>query len=168
MSKALLREVVDAPAGGATYVAARGHLVMWEPCSHILVAQMVGHVTEDLAAPYIARIVTLAATSMRFEVFIDSQDVAGYDPGFRVKTTANARAHQPHTKGYTILFSSKLVAMGVAVANLALGGIIETYSDRAQFIATLDGALRERGSIGFTRRALLVDRPSSRTTRSAG
>ena len=40
--------------------------------------------------------------------------------------------------------------MGVSVANLALGGIITVYEDRAEFAHAFEGELRKSGVVGFS------------------
>jgi hypothetical protein len=54
-----------------------------------------------------------------------------------------------------VLVGSTLTAMGVSVANLALGGIVTSHSKRTPFVFALDAALASAGVTGFSSRSLL-------------
>jgi len=49
---------------------------------------------------------------------------------------------------------SRLVAMGVTVANLALGGTVKATSERAPFKAWLDACIYENRIAGFSSNVL--------------
>jgi hypothetical protein len=56
--------------------------------------------------------------------------------------------------GLHVLVGSKLTAMGVSVANLALGGIVTSHSERPPFASALDQALTALNVRGFSSAAL--------------
>lgn len=70
--------------------------------------------------------------------FHDWLDMTGYDSSSRIDLTAWVLKNRANSR-LSIGMRSKLVAMGVSVANLALGNMIETFST----IAQLEGALAE-------------------------
>jgi hypothetical protein len=54
----------------------------------------------------------------------------------------------------SVLVKSRFVAMGVTVMNLALGGIVSSATDRANFVTGLDARLFDLRVVGFSSRAL--------------
>jgi hypothetical protein len=49
-----------------------------------------------------------------------------------------------------VLVKSRIVAMGVSVASLALGGIVKSRADTTSFRSALEAELRERRVTGFS------------------
>jgi hypothetical protein len=74
--------------------------------------------------------------------FHDWLDMTGYDSASRIDLTSWVLKNRAKSR-LCIGLRSKLVAMGVSVANLALGNMIETFSSSAQLEAALAEALRK-------------------------
>lgn len=74
-------------------------------------------------------------------VFDDWQRVNGYDSRARVSLTQFTRKHKADISETHILVGSKLLAMGISVASLALGRTFQVYSNRARFEDVLEGAV---------------------------
>lgn len=68
--------------------------------------------------------------------------MTGYDSDARQALTAWTDRQRPHLRGIHILVHSKIVAMGIAVANLATGGITVTYASRTEFESVLANTVR--------------------------
>lgn len=88
-----------------------------------------GHGHEELAAIVIRRKEAVLSDAGELAVFFDLGDMPGYDSGLRVALTRWLQSHLRSVKIHVVV-RSKIVAMGVSVANLALGGIIQTYTQR--------------------------------------
>jgi hypothetical protein len=67
-----------------------------------------------------------------YSIFIDFWDMPTYDGSLRITMTDWLRKHRS-AEPVHILVRSKLVAMGVAVGNLALGGMLTPHSQRASY-----------------------------------
>lgn len=74
--------------------------------------------------------------------FIDCEAQTGFDRAFRKRIAECARKHEPRTKTYFILVRSRVVALGVALVSLMVGGKTKVVSTRAEFEAQLKAAIR--------------------------
>jgi hypothetical protein len=85
----------------------------------------------------------IVAECGKIALFDDLEGLVGYDSEVRVRLTDWSRANRPKIVAFHILTSSRIVAMGVTVANLALGGSIRAHLKRMPFEAALrDEVLR--------------------------
>ncbi len=66
-------------------------------------------------------------------LFDDLDLLTGYDNAVRSQLTEWSRKNRPKIVAFHILTRSKLVAMGVGVANLVLGGSIRIHRVRSAF-----------------------------------
>lgn len=73
----------------------------------------------------------------KIALFDDLELLTGYDSEVRVRLTKWSRDNRPRIVAFHILTQSRLVAMGVTVANLALGGSIRAHLSREGFEAAL-------------------------------
>ncbi len=87
-------------------------------------------------------------------LFADLGAMNNYDSGLRTELTAGFLPARERIASFPILLRSKLVAMGVSVANLALGGLVQTMDDRERFKKALDSALFEHKASGFSSQVL--------------
>lgn len=87
-------------------------------------------------------------------LFIDAEHVTSYDSSFRTELTARVAGDRQRIASFHILVKSRLVSMGVSVANLALGGIISATADRRQFTVKLDSFLFDHRVVGFSSNVL--------------
>jgi hypothetical protein len=82
-------------------------------------------------------------------LFIDAETLSGYDPPVRTDMTNAILGERERFEIVQVLALSRLVRMGVAVANLALGGLLRAHGKRADFERALRSSLgdpRPRGS----------------------
>src|SRR5262249_8030900 len=82
----------------------------------------------------------LCAPLSRVVLFSDAELLQGYAPEVRPMTSDWVKALGPKLVCDHVLVRSKVVAMGLAVANLALGGILKGYSSRSEFNAAAKAA----------------------------
>jgi hypothetical protein len=85
-------------------------------------------------------------------LFDDMEATTGYATEARSALTQWVMAHRRALGGIHILTHNRLVAMGVTVANLALGGFLTAYTDRTAFNAALGRVVSGRtGTTATTR-----------------
>ena len=89
------------------------------------------HGHEEFGAIAVRRKEAILADAGKIAVFYDFGEMPGYDSGLRVSWTKWLKAHLHSVVRIHIVVKSKIVAMGVSVANLALGGVIQTHTQRA-------------------------------------
>jgi hypothetical protein len=99
---------------------------------------MTGHMPKETMVPLLAAWNRVILDPARALIFADCWALTGYDPACRLETVKFLRAHRARIESFHILIGSKLGAMGVAVVNLALDGMLERHSDRAKFALELD------------------------------
>jgi hypothetical protein len=99
-----------------------------------------GQFSSELLAPYLAAYERVVANSDRARVFVDAEDTTGYESEVRIEATEHMRRIRPRLLSVQLLVRSKIVAMGVSVANLALGGFMTVHTRRAAFDAALAAA----------------------------
>jgi len=126
-------------------VTPRGTARVWTLSPTIYVTQTSGYLEEAHAAfleSYGARRIQ-AARGRKLRVFHDWIDMTGYDSQCRTRMTAWSLKHLREYAEVHIALRSKIVAMGVQVANIALRGIIQAHNDRTRVEVELRRALRE-------------------------
>lgn len=112
---------------------ARGELLIWAmPERGLIVTIGRGHGAAEFAEPFLVAANAAIAQGAR-EIWDDWAEIGSYDPATRVRITDWTRARPEIAKNIHVLVGSKLIAMGVSLANLALGNLFEVTSDRARF-----------------------------------
>jgi hypothetical protein len=88
------------------------------------------HGGEDLVDIVTQRMDSVLRDGGRIVLFFDLGEMHSYDSAMRVRWTDWLKRHLSQVESLDVVARSKLVAMGVAVANLALGGIITVHAER--------------------------------------
>lgn len=145
------------PQNGTAWEARRGRLGLWVPCPTLLVIAIDRHGHAEFASQILAAYRTLDPKSPLY-VFADLGSMTNYDTGLRTELTAGFLPDRPRIAAFHVLLRSKIVAMGVTVANLALGGFVDIYDDQPRFKAALDASLFENKVAGFSSDALETPR----------
>jgi hypothetical protein len=114
------------------------------PAEGVLFTRLDGHM--DVAA---ARRIVDAGNQVirehgRLLVFHDWEEMLSYDTEARHVLTSWAKEIDRSVERAHILFRSKLVAMGVSVAAMALGGMLTAHPSRTSFVAARRDALATR------------------------
>jgi hypothetical protein len=126
-----LRRRLGAPAvilGGA-----RGELRVWGPSARrVLVTEGWGHAAAELAGPFLAELDAAVARGA-VQIWNDWASIRSYDTLVRTSITGWTRDHPAVGGGVHVLVDSKVVAMGVGLANMALGHSLHVTVDRAGF-----------------------------------
>lgn len=104
------------PAPGVLYTRVMGHADL--PCVRVLMGAF-------------DRVASLTPDKM--EVFHDWERVTGYEAEVRPEYTRWSKGHLHCLAGLHILIRSRLLAMGITVANAALNGAMTAHYERAEF-----------------------------------
>jgi hypothetical protein len=112
------------------------------PATAVIHTRVGGHADLECVKEFWDYFEKVAATQSPIENFHDWADVEGYDPEVRQRYMQWSRTHRAEIHGAHILVRSRLVVMGVTVANLALG-YLTAYNDRARFERALAKAIAQ-------------------------
>ena len=122
----------------------KGRIWVWSIAPSVYASEVKGHL--DVA---MAHLIIDAAEPLYQRGFVhgfhDWFGMTGYDSQSRIDLTNWVLGHRAQSRLF-IGVRSKLVAMGVSVANLALGNLIETHSSSASLEAALARLLRQRAA----------------------
>jgi hypothetical protein len=138
------------PGKGTGWRGARGNMGIWAPASGILLVQLSGFGEEAYAEHVIEGIDRPIARGDRLRLFIDMEGMTNYDSALRTKLTTRLLQCREQIDSMVVLAKSRIVTMGVSVANLALGGIISAHEDRDEFAKAFESELRKSGVVGFS------------------
>ncbi len=105
----------------------------------VLLVRLRGHFDMKLGRFMLDTAARGLSQQSRIQIFCDWGDATGYDSDVRVTFTSWVAAQSQRAKLY-MLVTSKIVAMGVSVANLALNGALEVFNNRSVFESRLRNA----------------------------
>jgi hypothetical protein len=143
--------------GGMVHETSRGRIALWTLDQGIFVFQVVAHGDKSFVAPVVAgfeRSLRLGPSQM----FVDVELMTSYDTELRTEVTAAMARERKRIGCLHILVRSKLVAMGVSVANLALGGIMTIHGSSPPFQHALQAGLAKAKIANFSLDALAQGR----------
>ena len=121
----------------------RGDIVLWPLAPHIVVTEMRGHMTPAMSQLLMARIDPLYGKCKKLYSFHNWMGMTGYESSCRVELTSWVLRNKAKTELH-IATSSRLVAMGVMVAKVALGDALHVYQDLAALERELVALLGKR------------------------
>jgi hypothetical protein len=145
----------DLPGRGRGWQTARGSLGLWLPGRDLLIAQLQGHGEDEFSWPVVEAFDSVLAANRSVRLYFDVAKLHNYDSPLRTRLTARFVRDRKAIATLDILVQSKIVAMGVSVANLALGGLIKSHTTRGTFNAALDEAVRAADVAGFSSNVLV-------------
>jgi hypothetical protein len=116
----------------------------------ILLVRLSEHGEGDFAIPILSAFDAIIARGQRSELFFDAGRLHNYDSALRTRLTDHFVEHRPRIAALHVFTRSRLVAMGVSVANLALGGLITSHTEMSTFGDALDAAVRTAGVTGIS------------------
>jgi hypothetical protein len=125
---------------------ARGVLSAWVFAEEAVVLQQVkGHVSTTLVEQSV-QLCDRAVSEARAPLLLmdDLANVTSYDSAARVRSIEWSKLNQDKLASVHVLFHSKLIAMAVSVANLALRDPMHSYSAREPFEQQILEALGPR------------------------
>jgi hypothetical protein len=133
----------------------RGVTVVERQRARVLRFSTRGHLTRELAAFSIAHMAfvidELRASvahdeDVKLNCLYDWSAMTGYDGGARSDSTQFAIRHRAKFASLAILMTSPIVAMGVTVANMLVGGFMQATTDPARFQDIVTRVLSESAS----------------------
>jgi len=110
---------------------------LYVPAKSVGVGVVTGHGTAEIARAMIAQVNILFAQEGTLAVFADFSEMKSYTTETRVLLTDWTKTKLPKIRMLHLCVRSKIVAMGVSVANMALRSSIQMYTVRARFDAAL-------------------------------
>lgn len=131
---------LDAPLG--SWNEPRGRLRLWVPVSGLYVTECTGHMSVEFAKQIVAHGQQEFERMGHLNIFHDWEKLETYDAAARPTLTDWGLALRRSQVQVNLLVRSKLVRMGVSVASIALGGMLQAHPDRAAFEAALQQAMR--------------------------
>jgi hypothetical protein len=139
-----MRRILARAGAPKTYTADRGVLEIWNLAPGVIMDRCAGRATAEFARGIAENIGAVIAAGHKVTVFADWELLEGYDTAARVELTEWTAKHRHEMDSVHVLLRSKIIAMGVAVGNLAAGGVTKTYVDREKWEATLLTAVGAR------------------------
>jgi hypothetical protein len=146
-------ESFSPPMKGKGLRSRRGSVSVWVPSPALLVVALKGYGEGEFCELVIPEYQRLTKAGP-INIFFDLGELGNYDSEVRTRLTEQFRPARPRLTTFGVLVGSRLVSMGVAVANLALGNAITTYHLRDRFLEALDRKLFELGVMSFSSLAL--------------
>jgi hypothetical protein len=119
-----------------------GEMRLWVPAPHIVFCTMIGHGQASVMDAFAAAAPPAPESRTQYLLY-DLWELENYESALRQRMTRWVLDRRPRVVALHCLLRSRIVAMGVAVANLALGGIITSHTTRAPFQAAFERALAE-------------------------
>jgi hypothetical protein len=121
----------------------RGDIVMWNLAPHIFLTEMRGHMTPAMSTAIIERTGPLYEKCEKIYGFHNWLEMTGYESICRVELTSWAVRNKAKSALH-IASASRMVAMGVMVAKVALGDALHVYQDLAALERELVALLGKR------------------------
>lgn len=118
------------------FISSKGEGYFTFPKPDIILFRVVGHLDALLGRKFLDHVNRISATNRHIHAFCDWPEMTGYDSDVRSMFTQWVAGNRSKVTVH-ILAGSKLVSMGVSVANLALGGALIGYTNRTSFDASL-------------------------------
>lgn len=160
-------EIGQLPQRGTSWRTPRGSAAIWLPAPNVLLVRLHGYGEAQLARPICEGFDRLKQAPGSY-VFFDAETMSNYDSGLRVALTTHVIPERERISAFHVLVRSKLVAMGASVASLALGGLLESTTDRQRFRAELDARLIALGVPGFSSAVLDIFESPAGGARDSG
>ena len=137
------------PLEGRGWHTARGNLAIWLPAPHLMVTALSGHGEGEFTSLILSAYDTLSRTNP-LHLFFDAEGLSNYDTQLRTGLTQRFVTDRKRFAGFHVLVQSRVVAMGVSVANLAMGNIVRSTAERGIFKAALDSCIAHNRVRGFS------------------
>ena len=127
---------------GEKYVDGRGELVVRTPAPGVLLFVESGYLVASRAEIIQRALDAELRKHGRLTIFVDGEHLQGYDPPIRTVPTDWLKQHAAHVQCQHMLVRGQIAKMGLAVAGLVLGAVIQGHTDRRAFDLALRDAVR--------------------------
>lgn len=119
----------------------RGAICYWQLAPHVYMTEVRGLMTQPMSQLIMKQAEPLYAMGGKVHGFHNWYAMDNYDSVCRVELTSWVLSHRAQSSLH-IGLRSRMVAMGVAVANLALGSLIHVHNEPRAMEGALDSLLR--------------------------
>ena len=126
---------------GGAWKTERGRLRIFIPAPTVIVLQFSGHLELPMAQHMMDGVDRLRMNGRPIDAFDDWQGMDSYETDARVALTDWVRRTRTAFQTLHLLQRSKAVSMGISVANLVLGGLLRSHTDRDSFQKALEEAI---------------------------
>jgi hypothetical protein len=106
-------------------------------------AQLTGDLDDELYAPVASFMTQLIEPSGTLHFFIDAEHVKSYTPGIRINWTRWFEQHRDRVQCH-VMVKSALVKMAIMLLKIAVGDVVQPYSDRNAFETRLRQAAQQQ------------------------
>jgi hypothetical protein len=128
--------------GAETWVSPRERLSITYPARRVMLFTYGGHLTAD-GVPFVdASVDRVLKAGIRPHLFVDLEQISGYDTEYRQAIGQWARRVEIDVEGWFFLVRSRIVAMGVTLSTLRARAPIKATAKRSEFDAALQAAVR--------------------------
>jgi hypothetical protein len=141
--------------GGRQFSTQRGKLALFA-AAPLLVLQFSDFGEGDFAGPVLAAFDEIVAAKHKAELFYEMGRMNNYDSALRTRMTSHFAEHRPQIASLHVFTRSRIVAMGVSVANLALGQLITVHTDSSRFFKAIDVTAKKHRVVGISGTLLSV------------
>jgi hypothetical protein len=134
------------PIPDATVTEEQGSITLQNPAPGVVVSEASGHASLPIGekiVEFVSRVMLQHPDGAL--IFHDWRRVEGYDTEVRRLLVEAGKKDREHVRAINILVRSKVLAMGLSVAGLALG-TLTAYRDGLAFRRALEAAVESRGS----------------------
>ncbi len=115
-----------------------GTFELRQPSESLALTKVAGHIDEELGRIIAEAHFAMLTKTAGVHTFHDWFEASGYDSGARKTLTNMVLQLRPKLGSVHILVSSRILSMGISVANVVLGGFIRSYSERQKFEAAYE------------------------------
>jgi hypothetical protein len=119
----------------------RGAIRFWRPAHDVLVSIVVGHLSHKAGLRIIYWLDTILINDTQVRQWHNWHEMKSFDVASQRDLTAWHVKNRKAVRDLNIICQSQLVLMGVRVANVALGGLIQVYKEPRMFEDALDVSL---------------------------
>jgi hypothetical protein len=120
----------------------RGSVTYERLAPNVVLVRLNGHLDAGFAEHIKGAIGAVLAEGKKPHLFFDAWNATSLDTAFRAQLTPWHRQIAPRVEGQNVLVKSKILAMAITVANMAIGHILKPYNKRHEFEAAIDNARR--------------------------
>ncbi len=132
------------PDEGERYVDDLGTLVIRRPAEGVLLFVETGYLV-GTRAPLIQKALDDELRAhQELIIFVDGEQLRGYDPPIRTVPSDWLKKHAAQVVCQHMLVRSQVAKMGLSVARLVLGALVEGHTERSTFERALEDAVRGR------------------------
>jgi hypothetical protein len=123
------------------YAATRGSVVVTQLAPGHVLLTLFGYNDGELAPAYYGALNAVVAAAGFLVVYMDSREQTGISSSERDRATVWTKELGSKYRAGHLLFRSRLLELAVAIANLALGGVVRTYSKVEAFEKAIAAAV---------------------------